>query len=162
MTRHQLISSCTTALLGCTMLVAQASAQPMSRGGGPGMMGPHVIGPGYGRMCGPGPAGFVEWRLERLAPTLKLTDAQKAKFDELKAVSARSAETARAACASTAAATVPARMEAMEKRMEAMLAASKAVRPALEAFYASLTDEQKAQLDSGGERHRFWRWRDQW
>lgn len=126
------------------------------------MMGPHVIGPGFDRMCGPGPAGFVEWRLERLAPTLKLSDAQGAKFDELKSVSGKSSETLRSAGAASIAPTIAGRMEAMEKRMEAMLAASKAIRPTLDAFYASLTDEQKAQLDSGQDRHRFWRWREHW
>ena len=37
------------------------------------------------------------------------------------------------------------RMEAMEKRLDAMSQAIKTVRPALEAFYATLSDEQKAQ-----------------
>lgn len=150
-------------LLGCTILAAPANAQPMSQGGGPGMMmGPHIIGPGFGRMCGPGPAGFVEWRIEQMAPSLKLTAAQRAKFDELKSASASSTEALRRTCAADSASTMPARMDAMERRMEAMLAASKAIRPPLDAFYASLTDEQRAQLDTGTGRHRFWRWRDRW
>lgn len=161
MTRAHHVSSFAAALLGCATIVAQASAQPMFRGG-PGMMGPHVIGPGYGRMCGPGPAGFVEWRLEPLAPTLKLTDAQRTRFDELRSVSTKATETVRSACGAATASTMPGRMEAMEKRMEAMLAATNAIRPALDAFYASLTDEQKAQLDQGTGRQRFWRWRDHW
>ena len=49
------------------------------------------------------------------------------------------------------------RMEAMEKRLDAMLQAVKAVRPALDAFYATLSDQQKADLDAGS---RFGRWRD--
>jgi hypothetical protein len=44
-----------------------------------------------------------------------------------------------------------------------MSQAIKTVRPALEAFYATLSDEQKAQLNSDRGRHgRFWRWRDRW
>ena len=46
----------------------------------------------------------------------------------------------------------------MEKRAEAMLAAIKIVRPALEAFYATLTDQQKARLDSYGP-HGWGGWR---
>jgi hypothetical protein len=46
----------------------------------------------------------------------------------------------------------------MEKRLEAMLAAVKTVRPAFDAFYASLTSEQKTALDRVGPRH--WRWQD--
>jgi len=36
-------------------------------------------------------------------------------------------------------------MEATEKRLEAMLQGVKTVRPALDAFYATLSDEQKSQ-----------------
>lgn len=145
------------------ILASGAVAQPMGAGRGPGMMmGPHVFGGEHmGRMCGPGPAGFVQWRTERIE-ALKLTDAQRAKFDALKAASTKSADASRAACSAAVPATVPGRMEAMEKRMEAMLAGMKAVRPVLDEFYGSLTAEQKAQLDSGRERGRFWHHRDRW
>jgi hypothetical protein len=113
-------------------------------------------------MCGPGPAGFVEWRIEQIAPSLQMNETQRARFDDLKAASAKATEGLRAACAADVAATMPARMEAMEKRMEALVAASKATRPALDAFYASLTEAQKITLDSGDRRQRFWRWRDRW
>ena len=51
------------------------------------------------------------------------------------------------------------RMEAMEKRFDAMLQAVKTVRPALETFYATLSDEQKADLNGSSGPGRFWRWR---
>ena len=38
----------------------------------------------------------------------------------------------------------------------------KSVRPAFEAFYATLSDEQKASLNGGSGRGRFWHWRDRW
>lgn len=131
---------------------------------GPGMMmGPGMGGRGgFGRMCGPGAAGFAEWRIERLEQVVKPTDAQRAKFDEFKAASAKAAETMRASCPSDFPKTAVGRMEAMEKRMEAMLQAIKTVRPALEAFYAVLSDEQKARLDSNTGRGRYWRERDTW
>jgi len=45
--------------------------------------------------------------------------------------------------------------------MEAMLQAVKTVRPAFDAFYASLDNDQKARLDSIGPRRWGWqRWRD--
>jgi hypothetical protein len=50
----------------------------------------------------------------------------------------------------------------MEKRMDTMLQAIRTMRPALEAFYATLSDEQKARLDSNYGHGRFWRWRDRW
>src|SRR5262249_46795312 len=40
------------------------------------------------------------------------------------------------------------RVEAMEKRLEATLAAVKTVQPALAKFYNSLSDEQKARFNS--------------
>ena len=54
----------------------------------------------------------------------------------------------RAACPTDVPMTMVDRMEAMEKRLDAMSQAMKTVRPALEAFYATLSDEQKAQLNS--------------
>ena len=142
-----------------------ASAQPM----GPGMMGQGMMmGPGawsrgmQERMCGPSAAGFAEWRMERLDQLLKPTEAQRAKFEEFKAASAKAAEAMRGACPTSIPLTVTGRMEAMEKRTEAMLAAIKTVRPALAAFYDTLSDEQKTILDSGEGRRRFWRWRDHW
>jgi hypothetical protein len=50
----------------------------------------------------------------------------------------------------------------MEKRMEAALQAIKTVRPALEAFYATLDADQKARLDRDTGPRRYWRWRDRW
>lgn len=151
-------------------LLSTAAAQPMmgpgggGRGSGPGpMMGPGMMGPGmFGRICGPGAAGFAEWRLDRMEQAIKPTEAQRAKFDEFKAASNKAAETMRSACPTSLPLTVVGQMEAMEKRMEAMLQAVKSVRPALEAFYATLSEEQKAQLNGASTARRLWRWRDRW
>ena len=43
--------------------------------------------------------------------------------------------------------TPPGRLEAMERRLNAMLAALNTVQPALERFYGSLNDEQKARFN---------------
>ena len=58
----------------------------------------------------------------------------------------------RAACPTDVPTSIVGRMEAMEKRLDAMLQAVKTVRPALEAFYATLSDEQKASLNGGSGR----------
>ena len=85
--------------LSLALLASDANSQPMGGGRGQGMMmGPHVFGgERMGRMCGPGSAGFVQWRTERIE-ALKLTDAQRAKFDVLKAASAKATDASRAAC----------------------------------------------------------------
>ena len=148
------------------LLATTAAAQP---GSGPGFMGPGMMsGPGmmgrrgFGAMCHPGANGFAEWRGDRIAELVKLTDAQRGKFDEFKAASIKAAEVMRNACQTEVPATIVGRTEAMEKRMDTMLQAIKTMRPALEAFYATLSDEQKTKLDSNYGRGRFGRWRDRW
>jgi len=161
----RLLAVCALATLS---LATVAVAQPIGPGrgdrGGPGyMMGPGMMDrQQFGRMCSPRSAGFAEWRLDRLERVVKPTEAQRAKFDEFKAASTKAAEAMRAACSADIPTTMLGRMEAMEKRLDAMLQAVKTVRPALEAFYATLSDEQKASLDAGLHRRRFWRWRDRW
>jgi hypothetical protein len=131
---------------------------------GPGMAGSWLLGRhgGFGGMCNPAATGFTEWRAERLAEYIKLTDAQRASFDEFKTASIKSAAAMRNACRADVPETIVGRTEAMEKRMDTMLQAVKAMRPALEAFYATLSDEQKSRIDSNSGRGRFWRWRDRW
>jgi hypothetical protein len=48
--------------------------------------------------------------------------------------------------------TPPARFAALGKRLDTMLQAVKQVRAALEDFYATLNDEQKAQFEAIGPR----------
>jgi hypothetical protein len=124
--------------------------------GGPGRMG------GFGMMCNPAAAGFAEWRIDRLERAIRPTDAQRAKFDEFKAASAKARETMVATCPDRIPDTVIGRMELMERRAEAMAQAVKTVKPALQAFYETLTDDQKARLDRNTGQNRFWRWRDRW
>jgi hypothetical protein len=151
--------------LATLSLTTLAEAQPYGpgRGGTDHMMGPAMMDRQlFGRMCGPRTAGFAEWRLDRLERVIKPTDAQRAKFDEFKAASNKAAEAMRAACPTDAPTTMVGRIEAMEKRLDAMLQAVKTVRPALETFYATLSDEQKADLNGSSGPGRFWRWRDRW
>jgi hypothetical protein len=155
-----------SAALALATFVATADAQPYGPGAGwgPGMMmGPGWMGRGgFGRMCSPAAASYAEWRIKRLEQVVKPTEAQRAKFDDLKAASTKAVELMRNACPTDFPATVVGRMETMEKRLDAMLQAVKTVRPALDAFYATLSDEQKTRLDSNSGRGRFWRWRDRW
>jgi hypothetical protein len=159
-------------VLGVTALLAPAGAQPygpesgfMGPGmmSGPGRMGHWMMGRrGFGAMCHPGASGFAEWRADRIAELVKLTDAQRSKFDEFKAASIKSAEVMRSACQADVPETIVGRTEAMEKRMDTMLQAIRTMRPALEAFYATLSDEQRVRLNSNYGRGRFGRWRDRW
>lgn len=143
-----------------------AHAQPYGTGAhrwtrdmmGPGMMmGPGFMGRGgFGTMCSPAAAGFSAWRIDRLEKIIKPTDEQRPKFDELKAASDKASEALQAACPAEVSSTAVGRIEFMEKRLNALLQSIRIIRPALEAFYATLSDEQKNRLDSPSDRGRFW------
>ena len=159
-----------SAALVVAALLAAAVAQP-GRFMGPGMMWGRGMMPGPGMMygrrgfggfCNPAATGFAEWRADRLADLVQLTDAQRASFDEFKQASIKSAEIMRSACLTEVPETIVARAEAMEKRMDTMLQAVRTMRPALDAFYATLSDEQKKRLDSNTGPGRFRRWHERW
>ncbi|MEI9805683.1 MAG: Spy/CpxP family protein refolding chaperone [Pseudolabrys sp.] len=56
-----------------------------------------------------------------------------------------------AACPDDVPLTPPGRLEAMEKRLQAMVEAGKTVKPALDGFYGALSAEQKARFDRIGK-----------
>lgn len=171
-----------TAALACaaTLVTSPVSAQPAGPGGppaaagqgpgagygwGPGMMmGPGMMGyggrGGMGMICNPRSAGLAEWRMDRIERLVQPTEAQKTALNDLRTASTKAAEQIAAACPREFPASATARMDLMEKRLETMLAAMKTVRPAFDAFYATLSAEQKARLDQGGPRQWGWRhWR---
>ncbi len=167
----RLLASAAALAVAGMILTAPVMAQPgpgypdRGPGWGPGMMmGPGMMGwrgaGGMTGLCDPRAAGMAEWRMERIERLVKPTDAQRAALNELRTASTKAAETISAACPREFPASASARMEMMEKRLETMLAAMKTVRPAFDAFYATLNDEQKARINSGGPRHWGWRgWR---
>jgi hypothetical protein len=55
-------------------------------------------------------------------------------------------------CRADEAVTPPARLAAVGKRLDTMLQAVKLVRASLDGFYATLSDEQKAQFEAIGPR----------
>lgn len=148
--------------VGALLAVSPATAQPSDGWGRDMMMGPGMMGwRGMGRyICDPRAAGLAEWRVNRIERSVRPTDAQRPALEELRAASKKAAEVVSGACPRELPVSPVARLEAMEKRLEAMLQAVKTVRPAFEAFYASLDDEQKARLSAVGPRGWGWRrWR---
>ncbi len=164
--RRALATIVAMTITAATLTASTAFAQPAGPGPGYGwgpgvMMGPGMMGwRGMAGMCDPRAAGLAEWRTQRIASLVKPTDAQKKALDDLRAASAKAAETIAAACPRDFPTNPSQRMELMEKRLEAMLTAIKTVRPAFDAFYNSLTDEQKARVNAAGPRRWGWRgWR---
>jgi hypothetical protein len=75
------------------------------------------------------------------------TNAQQALLAKLKDASAKAADMLKTDCPRTTPATPPARLAAVAKRLDVLLDAVKLVHAALNDFYGSLSDEQKAQFN---------------
>jgi LTXXQ motif family protein len=173
----RLVSACAIAAVVASLAAAPASAQPewggKGKGGGwgPGVMGPGMMGPGGmwgGGMCSPRGAGLAEWRVDRIDRLVRPTDAQQPKLEELRKASIRAAEVIAAACPTDIPQSPVARLELMEKRMNAMLEALKVVRPAFTEFYNTLDATQQSRLNVAGPRRWGWQgprwqqWRQWW
>src|SRR5436190_6181166 len=78
------------------------------------------------------------------------TAEQRDLLDQLKRASAQAADALKGSCSDNYALTPPARLQAMIDRVSATLEAVRIVRPALEAFYNSLSDEQQARFNALG------------
>jgi hypothetical protein len=93
----------------------------------------------------------AQWPGERIEAVLQPTEAQQAKLKALQNAAAQAAEQLAASCPTDIPATPTARLAAVAKRLDVMLAAVKNVRRALDDFYADLSDEQKAQFNLLGQ-----------
>jgi LTXXQ motif family protein len=98
------------------------------------------------------PAGVP---IQRIVQAVRPTEEQQNSLAELKAAAAKASERLQSSCPTYEALTPTGRVEAMEKRLEAMLEAGKMVQPVLANFYDSLSDEQKARFNTlGSDRRR--------
>jgi hypothetical protein len=108
-----------------------------------------------GSICGEQLSGLTDLPIERITQTVQPNESQRAALDDLKAAGAQAVEILHAACPTDLPSTPLGRLEAMEKRLTVMLQAVQTVRPKLDGFYQSLTDEQKARFNavaqSGGD-----------
>ncbi|MCC6888666.1 MAG: Spy/CpxP family protein refolding chaperone [Hyphomicrobiales bacterium] len=100
------------------------------------------------QICTGETAGLTDWPIEQIAEAVNPNEAQRAALDRLGQETARAVKLLRSACPEELPSTPTGRMAAMRHRLEVMREAVQIVRPALEAFYASLTDEQKAQFNA--------------
>jgi hypothetical protein len=92
----------------------------------------------------------TQWPGERIEKAVQPTGAQLAKLDALKAAMADAADSMSKACPASLPATPPARLDAISARLNTMLQSVSRVRGALDDFYNSLSDEQKAQFNRIG------------
>jgi hypothetical protein len=81
---------------------------------------------------------------------LRPSDAQRSALDALNDATIKAADVLKANCPADEALTPPGRIAAMEQRLNAMLQAINIVQPALQNFYSTLSDEQKARFNALG------------
>lgn len=98
------------------------------------------------QMCGADSGDIAGLPIDKIQQAISPNDEQRAALDELGNASVKAAQTIRAACPTTLPLTAPARLAAMEQRIEAMKSAIGIIQPAMEKFYGLLNDDQKAKL----------------
>ena len=105
-------------------------------------------------LCGSQSESFTKLPLQRIEEVVKPTGPQQTALDQLNQGSAKAADELRASCpAQTGEESPTARLDVMNNRLDAMVQAAKTLRPTLGAFYASLSDEQKAQFNGMGQQN---------
>jgi len=104
-------------------------------------------------LCGSQAEGFTKLPAQRIEELVKPTGPQQAALDQLKEASAKAADDLQGSCPTHIGETPTARLDAMNNRLDAMVQAVKTLRPTLGTFYASLSDEQKAQFNSMGQQN---------
>src|SRR5712672_1045015 len=103
---------------------------------------------GAAQICTGDTQGLTDFPIQRIAQQVQPDPNQQALLDELKAATQQAVEILRSACPTELPTTPPGRLAATRQRVEAMLRALQAVRPALDKFYAALTDEQKQRFNA--------------
>ena len=91
---------------------------------------------------------IIDFPIERIAHQVELDQQQKVLLEKLQTATGQAVSILQGACPSEIPSTPPGRIAAMRTRVEAMLQAVRMVRPALEALFQSLTDEQKERFNA--------------
>jgi len=103
------------------------------------------------QMCGDDTRELADWPIDRIRQLVSPDDHQSMALDDLANASLKAAQIIKDACPTSVAFTPTGRLTAMQQRLEAMQQAVDVVRGPLDTFYAALTDEQKAKLNSANQ-----------
>jgi hypothetical protein len=97
----------------------------------------------FAEWCGSTAPGLTDWPIDDIVAAVEPSPEQRALLDVLIHTSDKAAQDLRAACPGTVPVTPIGRLEALEQQLAALRNAVSTVQPALEKFYASLSDDQK-------------------
>jgi hypothetical protein len=103
------------------------------------------------QQCGAARPAVLQWPVDEIEARLRPNDTQRAALKALQDANARAVDVLTSDCQPDAV-TLPARLDAVNGRLAAMQQAVYLVSAALEGFYATLSDEQKAQFEAIGQK----------
>lgn len=98
--------------------------------------------------CGEDVKDVASLPIDQFGQAVQPTGDAAAALDDLGVNAAKAVQGIKIACPGEMPLTAPGRMAAMQRRIEAMLAAIDAAQPPLDKFYGSLNDEQKARVNA--------------
>ena len=101
-------------------------------------------------ICSGEKSSLTDWPIEQIALAVEPNETQRTALEALRAATGQALDILKTACPTDLPSTPTGRLEGMRIRLDVMLAAVRTVRPALETFYQSLNDEQKARFNSLG------------
>lgn len=107
----------------------------------------------WSTMCG-ADAQVASLPIDRITAAVSPDEQQRAALDALANASVQAAQTIKSACPTDIAYTPTGRLDAMERRVQAMVQAVAMIRPPLDTFYGLLSDEQKARFNALGQTQR--------
>ena len=100
-----------------------------------------------GNGCGEASAGLTELPMQQIETSVRPTDQQLDEFRRFKEATAKAVQHLQSHCPQDVAGTPAARLDAMHANIQAMIDAAEIIKPALEEFYVSLSDEQKTRFN---------------
>jgi hypothetical protein len=106
--------------------------------------------PENGEVCIQAKPGLTNLPIEQIDAVLAPGEQQEKLLDNLANATGKAVSILQAACPIETPLTPPGRLAAMQTRLQAMIEAADTVRPALDEFYASLSNEQKARFNRLG------------
>lgn len=106
--------------------------------------------PDQAKACAQAKPGLTNLPIERIEDVVDPTADQQAALDRLGEATVKAVSILQAACPDETPLTPTGRLQAMEKRLKAMIEAANTVREPLDKFYAALSNEQKARFNRMG------------
>ena len=98
-------------------------------------------------LCNQQGGSLINLPVQRIEQVVRPTPQQQNAFNDLEKVTQRAADQLQSSCPTAVPHSPVARVDIVETRLKATADAIESVRPALESFYASLNDEQKAKFN---------------